>query len=130
MKKRRQSGCVGLLVGSLMIFAAIWIGVKVSGHQGTPPDEYGGRPVFYEDAFGGEPTAPSAVKRVIKKTLNDPGSFRMLQIISMDKDERNGVKCYKTTFTFSAKNGFGGMTSTTAVAWMRGSELIDIKTLK
>lgn len=88
--------------------------------------EYGPEPLFVETGLFGA-NIPPALERMVKKSMREPSSFKIRQLIGMKKAEHNGVKCYQLAFEYSAKNGFGGTSIGTVVAWVRGDEVLDIQ---
>ena len=84
----------------------------------------GKKPVTTKNPFSGEITIPRAMAREIKNRLKDPDSFQPRGVHKLEIVDKNGVSCWEVGITYAAKNGFGGYTTGTASAFMRGSELL------
>jgi len=89
---------------------------------------YGREPYWRANGVAGA-AIPTLVMRNLKRRLNDPSSLLIREVARPVHDEFAGVKCWKITFLFSAKNGFGGMKTQRAVALVREGDLLDLNIL-
>jgi len=89
---------------------------------------YGREPYWRGNGVAG-PAIPTLVTRNLKRRLNDPASLLIREVAAPVHDEFNGVKCWKITFLFSARNNFGGMKTQRAVALVREGDLLDLNIL-
>lgn len=146
MAKSSGCGCGSVIVGGIcVVIIAFTLGPQLANFLGysappedssppavaeapatptpspTPEPEYGEAPVF---AIG---NMPSAVSRVLRPSMREPASLELRSVDAMELDVHDGVKCHRVRFTFAGKNGFGGVSLTSATAWMRGSRLVDLR---
>lgn len=85
-----------------------------------------GRPPYWSDNGISSPSVPTLVSRNLKKTLNDPASLKIRSVVKPVHAEFNGVKCWRLNFVFSCRNGFGGMETSRAVAWIKNDNLLEL----
>ena len=92
--------------------------------QAARREKAGSKPIVSKDPLTDSITIPSAMTREIKYRLKDPDSFQARGVHKLEIVEKNGVVCWELGITYAAKNSFGGYTTGTASAFMRGSDLL------
>ena len=131
---KKGCGCLIVLLVAGFIAASIFLPTlskkaaeQVQAAHDADPfyKEYGEAPTW--NTLGGDVIVPAAMKKAIRANLKDPDSFKPREAMPAERTSFQGVKCYKLTLRFSARNGFGGMTEGVATAYMHGSQLLDIK---
>ena len=88
-------------------------------------DPHGRRPTF--DSSWGTLKVPRAVERALRERLADPSSLQITKLVSLEKAEYQGTKCYQMILNFSGRNRMGGVTPMAAMAYVRDSQLLGIQ---
>lgn len=70
-----------------------------------------------------------AVDRFLKPQLNDPDSLEYVQWYGPMAADHAGVKCWKVTAVYRARNAFGGMVPGTLSCWIRDEKVIASESL-
>ncbi len=88
-------------------------------------DPHGERPLF--DQSWGRLKVPAAVERAVRERLADPSSLQITKLVSLEKADYQGVKCWQMIFQFSGRNRMGGVTPMAAMAYVKESQLLGIQ---
>ena len=117
MKKKNDPpkiGCKGLLVTAAITMFIIGYMIKCTYEAGNAPR----RPFDDVDAL-------TAVEDVLKKGLNDPGSYDRDAWKAMLQDSAS--RRYKVVLDYRAKNGFGALMKSQVVAEVDSTWMVTFK---
>jgi hypothetical protein len=104
----------------LLVACAVASAVEIAAE-----DPHGRRPTF--DSSWGTLKVPRAVERALRERLADPSSLQITKLVSLEKAEYQGTKCYQMILNFSGRNRMGGVTPMAAMAYVRDSRLLGIQ---
>lgn len=99
---------------------------EAAAKQAAAIAKHGPKPVGGDGLFGA--VLPSAAQRVLRNSLKDPDSLKILSASEPRMATKDGQACWVIGFRYSATNSFGARTAASGLIWIYDHQVLALET--